>query len=145
MGHQVILPAISSMVSNNREKFIGELILNAPDFPVKEFKRISSKLARAAERVTLYCSPGDNALLASKRLNGNKRIGQCEKVKGIDVINVNEVDAPALGIGGLGHGYYSGRAIMVDFFQVILGIDVRKRLFIRKSHRYGGEDYILRK
>ncbi len=145
MGHQIALPALESLVQKGRSKIVGELVLNAPDFPAREFKRITPTLRQAARRITLYCSPGDNALVASENVNGNKRIGQCMRVSGVDVINVNEVDAPTLGIGGLGHGYYSGRAILTDLFQVLLGIKVEKRLFIRIGNPRGGEDYVLRK
>ncbi|MBI3394437.1 MAG: alpha/beta hydrolase [Spirochaetia bacterium] len=119
--------------------------MNAPDFPADEFRAKAADIRHSAKRVTLYCSPGDNALKASERVNQNSRIGSCGKVDGIDVINVNEVDSPALGIGGLGHGYYAGRPIMTDIFQVILGMDTSKRLFIRKSADSGGENFVLRR
>lgn len=141
MGHEVVLP----VVAGNPVIRIDQLILNAPDYSLEEFKRIAPQLTRVSRRVTLYCSPGDNALVASEKINSAKRIGRCARVPGIDVINVNEVDAPALGFGGLGHGYYSGRAILTDVYQVLLGIDVRRRLFIRTSFEHGGEDYVLRR
>ena len=61
------------------------------------------------------------------------------------MINVNPVDAPFLGIGGLGHGYYSSRPVLTDLFQVILGIDAPKRLFIRQSSQDNAENYVLRR
>lgn len=145
MGHQVVLPALIEMNKNGRNKLIDQLILNAPDFATSDFINNSAKISKIANRVTLYCSPGDNALLASVQFNHNHRIGLCTKINGIDVINVNEIDQPVLGVGGLGHGYYSGRAILTDLFQTLLGIDVEKRLFIRRSKKDGAEDFILRK
>ena len=142
MGHQIVLPAISSIQTNN--KIIEELILNAPDFDSVEFKNISSNLKKISKRVTVYCSPGDNALTASSQVNKGKRIGSCEKVDGIDMINVNSIDSPFMGVGGLGHGYYSSRPVLTDLYQVLLGLDVSKRLFIRKSEE-PTEDYVLRK
>jgi len=142
MGHQVVLPALATP----GETFnLQELVLNAPDFATDDFKQIAPQLRKVARRITLYCSPGDNALVASERANNNRRIGRCERVDGIDVINVNEVDTPALGIAGLGHGYYSGRPILTDVFQILLGIDARSRLFVRVSAEGGGENYVLRK
>jgi esterase/lipase superfamily enzyme len=141
MGHEVVLPALASSPSLR----IDQLILNAPDFSLDEFARIAPVLTKISQRVTLYCSPGDNALVASEKINSARRIGRCAKVPGVDVINVNEVDAPALGVGGLGHGYYSGRAILTDVYQVLMGVDVTRRLFVRTSFEYGGEDYVLRR
>ncbi len=141
MGHQVVIPALTDGPAPR----LGEVIFNAPDFAVTEFQKAAPLLSPSAKRITLYCSPGDNALVASEKVNGGKRIGRCAKIPGVDVINVNEVDAPVMGIGGLGHGYYSGRAILTDVYQVLLGVDVSRRLFVRRSGEYGGEDYVLRR
>ncbi|XDD43976.1 alpha/beta hydrolase [Leptospira sp. WS60.C2] len=145
MGHQVVLPSLSSLAKSGKSKYIQELILNAPDFDKNEFELILSDLNKSAERITLYCSPGDNALVASQKVNGAPRAGMCFKYSGVDVINVNEVDDPVLGMGGLGHGYYSSRPILTDIYQVLLGVSVEKRLFIRKSGPKNGENFVLRK
>ncbi len=145
MGHQVALPAIAQLTQRGDNPGLGELILNAPDFSSEQFAALAPTLQRSARRITLYCSPGDNALEASRRVNNNYRIGLCKRVPGVDVINVNEVDNPALGVGGLGHGYYSGREILTDVWQTLLGVEVSRRLFIRRSDPGGGEDWILRR
>ena len=72
-------------------------------------------------------------------------MGGCERAAGADVINVGEIDAPALGIGGLGHGYYASRPILTDIFQVLLGIDAQNRLFVRRAEINSTQDYFLRK
>jgi esterase/lipase superfamily enzyme len=144
MGHQVVLPALARDASEGGPKVIDQLILNAPDFDKAEFSKISPLLVGISNRVTLYCSPGDNALVASQKVNGGSRAGMCHKFENIDVINVNEVDSPVLGVGGLGHGYYSSRPILSDIYQVLLGVSVEKRLFIRKSGPNNGENWILR-
>ncbi len=144
MGHQVVLPALAKNAVDGRKKFIDQLILNAPDFDKAEFSKISPLLVNISNRVTLYCSPGDNALIASQKVNGGSRAGMCFKYDNVDVINVNEVDSPVLGVGGLGHGYYSSRPILSDIYQVLLGVSVEKRLFIRKSGPNNGENWILR-
>ena len=138
MGHQVVLPVVSNLKNGK----LAELVLNAPDMDDKDFTSLKDGLVNNSKRVTLYCSPGDNALVASEKVNGGVRVGMCRKYKDIDVINVNEVDAP---IVGLGHGYYSSRPILTDIYQVLLGVDVRKRLFIRASGPTNGEDFVLRK
>ncbi|MBF0363352.1 MAG: alpha/beta hydrolase [Oligoflexia bacterium] len=153
MGHQLAIPALAQLVLSNQgisnsnlenKKFIGELILNAPDIPVNDFERLLPSLKKIAERITVYCSYNDNAIAVSEIYNKNRRMGGCEKLDGIDSINVGEIDAPTLGIGGLGHGLYSSRSILTDIFQLLLGIDAEKRLFIRKSEPNSTEDFYLR-
>jgi len=146
MGHQVTLRALSQLAQSQppAQPFIGELILNAPDFPLKDFQKIIPQLKKVASRVTVYCSYNDNAIAASESYNKNRRMGACERVAGTDMINVGEIDAPTLGVGGLGHSYYSSRPILTDIFQVLLGIPAEDRLFIRKSETNGTEDYYLR-
>lgn len=144
MGHQVVLPAIHELYLHNKKKIFSEIVLNAPDFESVKFAQMASDLKKTGDRVTVYCSPGDNALVASKRVNNNSRVGSCELIGGIDMINVNPIDAPLLGVGGLGHGYYSSRPILTDLYQVILGVEAKRRLFIRKS-THGSENYVLRR
>jgi esterase/lipase superfamily enzyme len=145
MGHQVALPALYGIGMENSEPFIEELILHAPDYPIEGLRKQSETIGRIAKRITMYCSPADNALLASKQMNGNTRAGLCTRIDNIDVVNVNEVDDPVLGIGGLGHGYYSGRPILTDMMQILLGINVEKRLFIRRSGPGNAEDFVMRR
>lgn len=145
MGHQVVIPGLKRALQNDAGLKLGEVVFFAPDFPASEYEGYGKLISEAAHRVTLYCSPGDNALAVSQKVNGNYRLGMCKRVPNTDVINVNEVDDPVLGIAGLGHGYYSSRPILTDLFQLFLGVNVKKRLFIRKSDPGHGEDYVLRK
>lgn len=144
MGHQVVLPALAHLAESRDADAIQELILNAPDFAVDDFKFILPKIQRIAKRTTIYCSPNDNALAASTRVNGNIRLGSCALFSGVDVIDVSEVDKPVLGVGGLGHGYYAGRPIIGDVLQLLLGMDAERRLFIRKTVPMLRSNYTLR-
>ena len=145
MGHQVALPALAqAAAAPDAHRFIGELVLNAPDIPLKDFQRLAPKVRKLAERITVYCSYNDNAIAASESYNKGRRMGGCERVDGVDVVNVGEIDAPAMGIVGLGHSYYSSRPILTDLFQLLLGMDAERRLFIRKSEPGGTENFYLR-
>jgi esterase/lipase superfamily enzyme len=142
MGHQVVLPALKDFAKQNPDsKIINELILNAPDFEADDFINIADAIKANTKRITTYCSYNDRAMTVSEIYNKNPRFGACAFSESIDSINVSLVDAPAL---GLGHGYYSSRAILGDVFQVLLGIDAEKRLFIRKSEPNSTEKYFLR-
>jgi esterase/lipase superfamily enzyme len=144
MGHQVMVPALAKASAEIDRKFIGELVLNAPDISIEQFLEQAPRARSLANRVTLYCSYNDNAIAASESYNGGRRMGGCERIEGVDVINVGEIDAPALGVAGLGHGYYASRSILSDVYQVLLRIEAERRLFIRKSEPNATEDYYLR-
>ena len=142
MGHQIVLPALRDFSTLNPDaKIINELILNAPDFAADEFINIADMVKDNSKRITIYCSYNDRAMTASEFYNKNPRFGACAFSEKIDSINVSLVDAPSL---GLGHGYYSSRAILGDVFQVLLGIEAERRLFIRKSEPNSTEKYFLR-
>lgn len=144
MGHQVVLPALSLFAEANAQKsIINELVLNAPDFAANEFTKSIGALKDTSKRITLYCSYNDKAMLASETYNKTERLGACSFVDDVDTINVSQIDAPTMGFG-LGHSYYSSRAILGDVFQVLLGIDAEKRLFIRKSEPNSTEKFYLR-
>jgi esterase/lipase superfamily enzyme len=148
MGHQVVLPALNEMALDNtlteNKSFLNELILNAPDFELQQFPEMAENIKKISQRVTLYCSYNDNAMVASEVFNKTTRLGACANVEGIDTINVSLIDAPALGIAGLGHGYYSSRPILSDIFQVLIGLDAKKRLFIRDSEPNSTEKFYIR-
>lgn len=148
MGHQIVLPALNNIALNSLEdkniNFLNELILNAPDFELQKFSDISENLKKISQRVTLYCSYNDNAMIASEVFNKTIRLGACANIDGIDTINVSLIDAPSMGVLGLGHGYYSSRPILSDIFQVLIGLEARKRLFIRESEPNSTEKYYIR-
>lgn len=143
MGHQVALPALKELAESASNKtLINQLILNAPDFGVNDFRVIAKNIKKISDQVTLYCSYNDKAMLASKAVNKNDRLGACALFDDVDVINVSAVDDPTL---GLGHGYYSSRPVLSDVSQALIGIEANRRLFVVKSEANGAEKYFLRK
>jgi esterase/lipase superfamily enzyme len=144
MGHQVIIPALDKVAQIIQQPIFEELVLNAPDLPVEDFRKFLPSVKKLAKRITVYCSFNDNAIAASETYNKNRRLGACETAEGVDVINVSEIDAPTMGVAGLGHGYYSSRNILTDVQQLLMGIDAERRLFIRKSEPNSVEDFYLR-
>jgi esterase/lipase superfamily enzyme len=144
MGHQVVLPALKAFSEINPDKkVINELILNAPDFEANEFLKLIDHIKPIVSRITLYCSYNDKAMVASETYNKNERLGACTFSENLDSINVSLIDAPTMGLG-LGHSYYASRAILGDVFQLLLGIEAEKRLFIRKSEPNSTEQFYLR-
>ena len=142
MGHQVVLPALKDLGSKPTEKpYIHELILNAPDYQAQDFTEMTDIIQTITERITLYCSFNDKAMIASKSVNKNDRLGACTYSENVDSINVSLIDDDTF---ALGHGYYSSRAILNDVFQVLLGLEAEHRLFIKKSEPNSTEKYFLR-
>lgn len=143
MGHQLAIPALKQLGEEHPKKiFVNELFLNAPDFDVKEFSSLVQNIKPISNRITLYCSYNDKAMIASRTVNKNERLGACAFVEGVDVINVGAIDDSSL---GLGHGYYSSREILTDVAQTLFGIEAEKRLFIIKSETNGTEKFLLRR
>lgn len=149
MGHQVVLPALFDLgktgvlqAGNTTPQMpLGEVILNAPDFDSELFVKNIEMIKNLSRRVTLYCSYNDKAMYASETLNSSKRLGGCTYMEGVDSINVSLLDNSTL---GLNHGYYASRPILTDVFQVLLGIEADRRVFIRKSDPNSTEKYYLR-
>lgn len=143
MGHQVALPALKELsIKNSGSDFlVNELILNAPDYEVYNFQETASLVKKITKRITLYCSYNDKAMVASSSYNKNVRLGACANIDDVDTINVGQIDDKTF---GLGHSYYSSRAVLTDVFQVLIGIDADKRLFIKKSEPNTTEKFYLR-
>lgn len=147
MGHQVVLPALfelgktGQMQAGSSGMPLGEIILNAPDFDSDLFVKNIEVIKNLSRRVTLYCSYNDKAMFASETLNSTKRLGGCTYMEGVDSINVSLLDNSTF---GLNHGYYASRPILTDVFQVLLGIEADRRLFIKKSDPNSTEKYYLR-
>lgn len=149
MGHQVVLPALFELGKvgklqaghSDSQMPLGEVILNAPDFDSDLFVKNIDMIKNLSRRVTLYCSYNDKAMYASETVNNSKRLGGCTYMEGVDSINVSLLNNETL---GLNHGYYASRPILADVFQVLLGIEADRRVFIRKSDPNSTEKYYLR-
>lgn len=80
MGNFVLLNALPQLAAamagrpapGNR---LGEVILAAPDVTAGDFLLLQDDLFAVSDRVTLYCSPEDNALIASRVRNVDKPVG----------------------------------------------------------------------
>lgn len=146
MGHQVVIPALQSLGLNFKDhtelpekKIVNELIMNAPDFDKDEFIKSVDDVKYVTKRMTLYCSNNDKALVASTKINKSERLGSCSNIDDVDTINVSSIDSTTIG-----HSYYASRDVITDVFQVLLGLDAEKRLFIKKSDKNANDKFQLR-
>jgi len=100
---------------------ITEIILAAPDIDADVFKRdIAPKMVnKIGKPITLYVSSDDLALIASRKVHGNKRAGDAGKgivlVKGVETIDASGVDTSFLS-----HSYFATTStIIADILDLI--------------------------
>ncbi|QDH34299.1 alpha/beta hydrolase [Porphyrobacter sp. YT40] len=108
MGNRGLLGAMNAIVREaaaRTDKRFGQIILAAPDVDAQTFRQLASAYETLAERTTLYVSPADLAVRASRLVNGADRIGFTPPVPviaDIDTISVEKVDLTLLGHGYVG-------------------------------------------
>ncbi len=144
MGNRGLLSAINAIVKNSARhsgvKF-GQFILAAADVDSDVFQQRCAAYAAMGSRTTLYVSKGDVAVGASQWLHGFPRIGLAPPLfvtKGIDTINVTNVD-----LTSLGHGYIAeARAVLTDMHQLIAyGSGPASRMGLRMKSDASGQPY----
>jgi esterase/lipase superfamily enzyme len=124
MGNRALTSALRELAMEQREKCpkFHEVILTAPDIDAEVFRRdLAPAIVNTADRVTLYASSNDEALIASRKVHGYLRAGESGKkimvVQGVDTVDVSEVDTSFIG-----HSYYgSNTTVLADLFELMQG------------------------
>jgi esterase/lipase superfamily enzyme len=131
MGNRALTGALRQLFTEQpklRGRF-KEIILTAPDIDADIFKRdIAPALVAGCNRITLYASSGDNALLASKKVHGYPRAG--DTAEGIVVVpGIETVDASGLDTSFLEHSYFAtAPPVISDIRRVLLeGLSAARR------------------
>lgn len=139
MGNRALADAIRELANHSSRRAIrfNEVVLAAPDIDAEEFRsRIAPAIASAAERVTLYASSNDRALMASRLIHGYSRAGESGDnllvVPGIETIDVSQVDHSILG-----HSYYgSSGPVLRDLQAIFRGESpLRSRSWLQADER----------
>jgi esterase/lipase superfamily enzyme len=127
MGGRVVAGALQELAASEKTasgaKPLKEVALLAPDIDAALFRKAAGRLAATAQRITLYASERDDALLLSQQQAGYKRAGQAGAdivvVPGIDTIDASAVATSML---GLRHLYYADNStILSDLFHLLRG------------------------
>ncbi|WP_254511569.1 alpha/beta hydrolase [Anatilimnocola floriformis] len=117
MGNRLVLNSIARLPAATK-KPIAVLALCAPDVGVSDFQKLAPAVVAQCERVTLYASTSDSALIISKSQNQEQRAGDSHPplvVAGIETIDVSAVD-----FNFMGHSYYGGNVdVLSDLFRLI--------------------------
>jgi esterase/lipase superfamily enzyme len=119
MGSEVLAKAIALVQSTDSLPRFGQVILAAPDVDARVFGReILPVLRERAEGVTLYASSEDDALRASRVLNGVWRLGLGgDSVTVLD--GMTTVDATRVRGDALGHTLFGNSALLSDLHALL--------------------------
>lgn len=141
MGNRALTRAVAALFTEHPEMRgrFREIILTAPDVDADVFKReLAPKLIAGCDKITLYVSDGDKALLASKKVHGYVRLG--DAAEGIVVIpGVETVDASGLDTSFLEHSYFAETGSVLNDIRRLVreGLRAAQRGLIPKEVEVG--------
>ena len=124
MGNRALTSVLRdlSLTHKSSKPMFDEVVLTAPDIDAEVFiNDIAPAVVKTAQRVTLYASSNDEALIMSKKVHGYARAGdsgsQLVVVPGVDTVDVSAVDTSLLG-----HNYYGDNSsVLADIFELLHG------------------------
>lgn len=142
MGNRALTRAVTQLFLEHPEMRgrFREIILTAPDIDADVFKRdLAPKLVAGCDKVTLYVSNGDKALLASKKFHGYPRAGD-SSTEIVVVPGVETVDASGLDTSFLEHSYFaSSSSVLGDIRRLVReGLRAAQRGLLQREQ---GPDY----
>lgn len=132
MGNRALLNALDRLLVEENQIRFAQTILTAPDVDVDVFRELAERCRTLAERMTLYASKTDKAMLVSRAVNGHPRAGDAESglivMDGLDTIDATDIDTSLIG-----HGYYGdNRTVLSDLFYAIRGLAPGERHGLRQ-------------
>jgi len=115
MGNRALTAVLMSMESAHPGILFDQIILAAPDIDSAIFKRdIAPKILTISNRITLYASSHDKALIASKDVHHDIRAGEGGKhvfiSNGIETIDATDLKIPDF----LDHSYFAESRPLLD-------------------------------
>jgi esterase/lipase superfamily enzyme len=121
MGNRALTRALASLSAgpDRGSVLFHQIVLTAPDIDTGVFLQLARAIETTGERVTLYASSKDRALVKSQQLHGGPRAGESGEniviVDGIDTVDVSELDTDFLG-----HSYFGdNRSVVSDLFVLL--------------------------
>ncbi len=144
MGNRVLTRAVKEMEG---KAIFNEVVLAAPDMDVDAFEYIVPKMAERVDRVTLYASSRDKALVVSNVLQGEYlRAGESEVhpvvIKHEESIHVESIDVSDV---TRGHSYIADDGLILDDLKNILKESrlLNETIAKRKINDEGEEYWVL--
>jgi esterase/lipase superfamily enzyme len=134
MGSRALTAAVELIALETADAggpVFNELILAAPDIDASEFRQIAKALVPRTDRVTVYVSSKDTALLASQAVHGGEhpRAGQSPPpllVEDVDTVDVSDVSG--------GHAYVSNSdRILGDLGNILAGRELSPEIARKRA------------
>jgi esterase/lipase superfamily enzyme len=141
MGNRALAAALREieLEMHDQARLFNQVILAAPDIDADDFRHnIAPAMQRTAQRLTLYASARDDALLASQLVHRGPRAGDAGEglvvVSGIDTIDVTAIDSSPWG-----HSYYGSSDPVLHDLRALFSraIPPRDRTWLSPAQRDG--------
>lgn len=119
MGNRLVMQSLRELSETPGPiKPIDNLVLCAPDVGLRDFSEWIPGARQLARRVTLYVGDSDTALIASKALHGEQRVG--DALPPVIYPGVETVDCSPVEMSFMGHSYYGGNVeVLCDLFSLL--------------------------
>ena len=122
MGNRVLTTALQRL-ETKAGPTLRQVAMMAPDVDRELFEQIAPRIAKTARRTTVYASSRDIPMVLAGVQAGAPRAGAVNgnpvAVKGVDTIDVSEVETSRL---GLFHSYYGDNSsVLADLFWLMRG------------------------
>jgi esterase/lipase superfamily enzyme len=141
MGNRALAAALREieLEMHDQARLFNQVILAAPDIDADDFRNnIAPAMRRTAQRLTLYASARDDALLASQLVHSGPRAGDAGEglvvVDGVDTIDVTAIDSSPWG-----HSYYGSSDPVLHDLRALFSqaVPPRDRTWLSPAQRDG--------
>lgn len=121
MGSRALASAMLELGRDFADPVLGEVVFAAPDIDAREFSDlIAPEIVHTADRITVYASSKDRALLVSQVVHAYPRAGDSGDdltvVEGVETIDASEIDTSLLG-----HSYFADAIQLVTDLLGVIG------------------------
>jgi esterase/lipase superfamily enzyme len=141
MGSRALAAALRDIEAEMRDerRLFNQVVLAAPDIDADEFRQqIAPAMRRTAQRLTLYASSRDDALLASQLIHRGPRAGDAGE--GLVVLDgVDTIDVTAIDNSPWGHTYFGSNNPVLQDLGALLSqaIPPGQRAWLSPAQRAG--------
>jgi esterase/lipase superfamily enzyme len=136
MGNRALTEALRRFAAEEPQMdqpLFDQVALVAPDVDTDVFQQeIIPAIRSVGQRLTLYASSRDKALLISSGVHGHPRAGDLSQnivvVEGLETVDASDVDTSLLRAIRLGHSYFADKpTVLFDLGSVLAGIEAVRR------------------